>query len=71
MAYRYSNKIDSLTAILRKLNGRERVTVGTLAKELNVGERTVYRYLESLQSAGYPIYFDREKMSSALLTAIA
>ena len=63
MAYRYSNKIDSLTAILRKLNGRERVTVGTLAKELNVGERTVYRYLESLQSAGYPIYFDREKMS--------
>jgi diguanylate cyclase (GGDEF)-like protein/PAS domain S-box-containing protein len=63
MAYRYSNKIDSLTAVLRKLNDRERVTVDILSKELNVGERSVYRYLESLQAAGYPIYFDREEMS--------
>lgn len=63
MSYKYGNKIDSLTAILRKLSNGERVTVGSLARDLHVGERSVYRYLESLQAAGYPIYFDRDQMS--------
>lgn len=63
MTYKYSNKIDSLTTILRKLNNKERVTIGILVEELKVGERSVYRYLESLQAAGYPIYFDRDTMS--------
>ena len=63
MTYKYTNKIDALTTILRKLNNKERVTIGILAEELHVGERSVYRYLDSLQSAGYPIYFDRDAMS--------
>lgn len=63
MTYKYSNKIDALTVILRKLNNRERVTVGILTEELGVGERTIYRYLEHLQAAGYPLYFDRGAMS--------
>lgn len=63
MTYKYGHKIDSLTAILHKLNNNERVTIGTLTRDLNVGERSIYRYLESLQAAGYPIYFDRGEMS--------
>lgn len=60
MAYKYRYKIDALTAILRKLNNNERVTIGALAQDLNVAERSIYRYLENLQAAGYPIYFDRD-----------
>jgi diguanylate cyclase (GGDEF)-like protein/PAS domain S-box-containing protein len=63
MAYKYRNKIDALTAILRKLNSNERVTTATLARELNVAERSIYRYLENLQAAGYPIYFDHDAKS--------
>ncbi|MDD2309240.1 MAG: PAS domain S-box protein [Desulfuromonadaceae bacterium] len=63
MTYKYSNKIDSLTAILRKLNNMERVTTGSLALEMNVTERSIYRYLENLQAAGYPIYFDHDTKS--------
>ncbi|BCS52807.1 PAS domain S-box protein [Geobacter sp. SVR] len=63
MAYKYRNKIGALTAILRKLNYNERVTAATLARELNVAERSVYRYLENLQAAGYPIYFDHDAKS--------
>ncbi len=63
MSYKYSRKLDSMTIILRKLNNGERVTIAGLTSELNVGERPVYRYLESLQVAGYPIYFDRAGMS--------
>lgn len=63
MTYKYRNKIDALTFILRKLNDKVRVTVGILVQELGVGERSIYRYLDSLQSAGYPIYFDRDAMS--------
>ncbi len=60
MSYKYRHKIDALTAILRKLNDNERVTAGALAQEMGISERTIYRYLENLQAAGYPIYFDRD-----------
>jgi len=60
MTYKYAKKIDTLTAILRKLNNRERVTAASLAHEINVTERSIYRYMENLQAAGYPIYFDRD-----------
>lgn len=59
MAYKYCYKIDALTAILRKLNNNERITVAALAREMGISERSIYRYLENLQAAGYPIYFDR------------
>ena len=63
MTYKYSNKIHALTAILRKLNNMERVTAGSLAKEMDVTERSIYRYLDNLQAAGYPIYFDSDSKS--------
>lgn len=63
MTYKYSHKIDALTAILRKLNNMERVTAGSLAQEMDVTERSIYRYLENLQAAGYPIFFDHDTKS--------
>ena len=60
MTYKYRYKIDALTAILRKLDNNERVTVAALAEEMRISDRSIYRYLENLQAAGYPIYFDRD-----------
>lgn len=56
-----SYKFDSLLIILNKLDRGEWVTVKRLAEELRVSERTVFRYLRTLESAGFPIWFDREK----------
>ncbi len=55
------NKFDRLLYILNKLDRRERVRVPDLAQELEVSERTVYRYLNSLMEAGFPIYYDKER----------
>ncbi|HFC97393.1 MAG TPA: WYL domain-containing protein [Thermosulfurimonas dismutans] len=35
--------------------------VPEVAQELEVSERTVYRYLNSLMEAGFPIYYDKER----------
>ncbi len=58
-----SYKFDSLMIILNKLDSKEKVTVASLVNDLEVSERTVHRYLNTLQVAGYPIYYDREKSS--------
>ncbi len=58
-----SYKFDSLILILNKLDSREKVTVTSLADDLEVSERTVHRYLNTLQVAGFPIHFDRTKES--------
>jgi len=55
------NKFDRLLYILNLLDQRRRVRVSDLAEELGVTERTIYRYLNSLQNAGFPIFFDQEK----------
>lgn len=65
--YKYCNKIDALTAILKKLDTGEQVTAELLAQDFNVGIRTIYRYLNHLQAAGYPIYYDKEKRSYRFL----
>jgi len=49
--------------LLKKLDARESITASQLADEFSVTERSIYRYLETLQIAGYPIYFDRELKS--------
>jgi diguanylate cyclase (GGDEF)-like protein/PAS domain S-box-containing protein len=56
-------KIAALMTILSRLDAREKLTVDSLAGELGVTARSVYRYLDSLQAAGYPIYFDRKQKS--------
>jgi predicted DNA-binding transcriptional regulator YafY len=55
-----SFKFDSMMIILNKVDGGETVTVQSLKEELGVSERTVHRYLETLQLSGYPLYFDRQ-----------
>ena len=56
-----SYKFDSLISILKKLDQREKVTVQSLMNDLEVSERTAYRYILTLQTAGFPIRYDREK----------
>ncbi|MEW6184793.1 MAG: YafY family protein [Thermodesulfobacteriota bacterium] len=56
-----SYKFDSLMMILNKLDRREKATAGSLAEDLGVSERTVFRYLNTLQTAGFPVFFDTEK----------
>lgn len=58
-----SYKFDSLMIILRKLNNKEKVTIESLKDELEVSERTAYRYLRTLQTALFPINYDRSKRS--------
>ncbi len=51
--------------ILRLLESRKRVlTVAELSGELDVPPRTLYRDLEAIQEAGYPLYTEREGRSS-------
>ncbi|MEK6651480.1 MAG: HTH domain-containing protein [Nitrospirota bacterium] len=60
-----SYKFDSLIIILRKLDSREQVTVNSLMDDLEISQRTTFRYIQTLQIAGYPIVFDRKKNSYA------
>ena len=55
-----SFKFDSMMIILNKVDAGEKVTVQSLKEELQVSERTVHRYLETLQLSGYPLFFDRQ-----------
>jgi predicted DNA-binding transcriptional regulator YafY len=58
-----SDKFDSLWMILNKLDGKEKVTARSLSEDLEVSERSVYRYITTLQVAGFPIDYDREQNS--------
>ncbi len=58
-----SYKFDSLVLILNKLDRKEHVTVKSLMDELEVSDRTVYRYLKTLEVAGFPIEFSHDKGS--------
>lgn len=63
MANNLNNKLDALVKIVNLLDLRKPLTPATMARTLGVGERTVYRYLRTLQTAGYPIYFDKQQRS--------
>jgi predicted DNA-binding transcriptional regulator YafY len=56
-----SYKFDSLMLILKKLDSREKVTVDRLMEDLGVTERTIFRYMNTLQAAGFPVVFDKEQ----------
>jgi predicted DNA-binding transcriptional regulator YafY len=58
-----SYKFDSLIAVLNKINSGQTVTVQSLKATLEISERTAYRYIQTLQSAGFPIHYDRKKNS--------
>jgi len=54
-----SFKFDSLMIILNKIDSGELVTVQFLSDEFGVGKRSIFRYINTLQVAGYPIFYDR------------
>ncbi len=54
-----SYKFDSLIIILNKIDSKEKVTADSLGQELEVSKRTVYRYITTLTTAGFPIDFDK------------
>lgn len=60
-----SFKFDSLVAILNKLDRGEKVTVRSLMDDLEVKQRSVHRYINTLTNAGFPISYDRKKASYA------
>lgn len=52
-------RADRLLVLLLLLQTRGRVTAQTLARRLEVSERTIYRDLEALSMAGVPVYAER------------
>lgn len=57
-----SFKFDSLMIVLNQLDQRKKVTVRSLMESLEMSERTVHRYLATLQGA-FPVHYDRQKGS--------
>lgn len=58
-----SFKFDSLMTILNKLDQGEKTTVSSLMDDLEVAERTVHRYINSLIAAGFPVNYDHRTAS--------
>ena len=52
------DKCDSLISILSRIDSNEPVTVESLHQELERSKRTVYRYISTLQTVGFPIEYD-------------
>lgn len=62
-----SYKFDSLIIILNKIDSGGQVTLNSLLDEIQVKERTMFRYIKTLQVAGFPIYYDRKRESYAFV----
>ena len=58
-----SYKFDSLLEILNKLDNGEKITVHSLIDDLEMSERTIHRYIRALQTARFPICYDKKKDS--------
>ncbi|NLE09283.1 MAG: WYL domain-containing protein [Dehalococcoidales bacterium] len=49
-------RADRLISLLLIIQSRGKVSAGTLAEELEVSERTIYRDIDALTTAGIPVY---------------
>lgn len=66
-----SAKFDAMVTILNWLEGGRVVSPQTIMDELGVSARTTYRYLTTLQDAGFPLYFNKERGSYAFADGFA
>ena len=62
-------RADRLLSILILLQNRGMMTARALAQQLEVSERTIYRDMEALSSARFPIYADKGKGGGYALLA--
>ncbi len=53
-------KSENLVLLISMLTNRRSTNIETIARECNVSKRTAFRYMRSLESAGYPVYYDEE-----------
>ena len=53
-------KLHRLLSMLRNRDIRQQCTLKTLAEEFGTTERSIYRDLKDLDTAGFSITFDRE-----------
>jgi len=58
-----SYKFDALVSILNWLESGKPVTPAYIQEQLEISQRTSFRYLQTLEGAGFPIYFDKKKGS--------
>lgn len=58
-----SYKFDALVSILNWLESGKPVTPAYIQEQLEISQRTSFRYLQTLEGAGFPIYFDKRKGS--------
>jgi predicted DNA-binding transcriptional regulator YafY len=53
-------KVENLIMLINLLHHRRAVDVKTMVRECDISERTAYRYVQSLEAAGFPVYFDSD-----------
>lgn len=56
-----SYKFDALISILNWLESSQPITPEYIQQQLEISERTCFRYLQTLEGAGFPIYFDKKQ----------
>lgn len=58
-----SYKFDAMVSILNWMETGETITPHFIQEQLEISERTAFRYMQTLEGAGFPIYFDKRKGS--------
>jgi len=60
---RQAERLGRILKVLRSIQGRGKCNAKSIASELEVTERTIYRDLQALEYAGVPWFYDAEEQS--------